>query len=94
MKFITTKENKIFKSGIEFEFHSAGIESYHKNKNEILLINADKKPSWTKNKYFKEAEEKEFTKSDMIEFTDYSLSHKGIRFISTDLKDWLKQRIA
>ena len=78
---ITTKENPIFKEGIEFEFSPAGPESYHKNKNEMLLINADKKPSWHKNRYFIEVEKPEFTKSDVLEIVgDWLKTERNIPF--------------
>ena len=93
MKYITTKENPIFKEGIEFEkikdsINSTGtwvnvMDGLHKVSPIIL-------DQWLKKCYIKEAEEKEFTKSDMIEFArDFE---RGFHSYEAAFDKWLKQR--
>ena len=92
-KYITTKENPTFKEGIEFEMKNefsakililgAGVNLHLGEISINKLLNL---------KYIKEAQEKEFTKDDVMEFGEYMLIDATPDTDKEIFDKWLKER--
>ena len=90
-KYKTTKENPIFKEGIIIRKDTSlplKIAEYC-NPSEIINVGQSVFNKWLEKGYIKEVEEKEFTKSDIIEFFESASYHEKV---IADFNDWLKQR--
>ena len=90
MKYLTTKENPVFKEGLKIKF--TGNKFYI----EIELsshywMSENQIHSHLQRGYIKEIEGKEFTKSDMIAFQLWNniMTKNGV---TNDLKIWLNQK--
>ena len=91
MQYITTKEHpelnagiKVVKTGPDYQFTLG-----HK----IFFAGQKTIDSWVNYGYIKEAEEKEFTKSDMMSFMIYYYGDDMWKeSIKANFDNWLKQR--
>ena len=74
MKFITTKENPIFKKGIDLSIDNQinVMSVQYVGAQEKIYLGQDTFIKWRNLGYFKEVEEKEFTKSDMKSYGTYA----------------------
>ena len=92
MEYITTDKNLLFKDGLIIRQYSKSQYWHAEGLFSLMEFTDNQISNLLDLEIIKEVVEKEFTKGDMIEFTDYSLSKKGVSFISEDLEEWLKQR--
>ena len=91
-KYITTKENPILKEGLNIDnTESTQIGIHYFETDRSLHINDDVLKDWLNNGYVKEVEEKEFTKSDMVEAIGQA-HILGPWSAKEIFNDWLKQR--
>ena len=93
MKYITTDKHPELKEGLIINiifFPTSGVHYYDENKALHCILSG---PELVEKGYIKEVEEKEYTKSDMINYGDYRMNTLGggIEKSEGDIFDnWLK----
>lgn len=92
-KYKTTKKHPELKTGVEF-FKRYPEDEEYMSESDTLIMLTDDIEICLENGWIKEIEEKEFTKSDMIEFASYRIrtSLGNTTSYNEFFEQWLKQR--
>ena len=93
MKYITTDKHPELKEGIKFK-ECTGVDNYVKysSKRRFYFLSHNQLQAEISKGYIKEVEEKEFTKSDMIEFSIHVVSPVSLAVRKDVFTEWQKHR--